>query len=62
MSDQRIKIGETIPLETGGKQFRPTVKSYIVDEWRAMGYRGVDQYREGFRLVFEPVDMKKEAP
>lgn len=61
MSEQRIKIGDTIPIpEKGKRQFQPTVKEYILDEWRAMGFHGVDQYREGLRLVFEPVDMKKE--
>jgi hypothetical protein len=62
MSEQRIKIGETIPIpEKGKRQFQPTVKEYILDEWRAMGFNGVDMFREGIRLVFEPVN-KKEAP
>lgn len=61
MSEQRIKIGKTIPIDAKGTgQFRATIKEYILDEWRAMGFHGVDQYREGLRLVFEPVDMKKE--
>ncbi|MFA5130474.1 MAG: hypothetical protein WC477_06220 [Patescibacteria group bacterium] len=61
MSDQRIKIGKTIPIDAKGSgQFRATIKEYILDEWRAMGFNGVDQYRDGLRLVFEPVN-KKEA-
>jgi hypothetical protein len=60
MKDQRIKLGNTIPLpEKGKRQFQPTVKEYILDEWRAMGYTGVNMYREGLLVVIEPTG--KEA-
>lgn len=60
MDATRIEIGAPIIIpQKGARYLQPTIDEYIVDEWRALGYKEVRKVREGMRLVIEPVE--KEA-
>jgi len=50
----KIKLGKATKLPKDGKQFQPTIKKYVVDEWLAMGFEEVSIYREGLRIIIEP--------
>jgi hypothetical protein len=59
MNEQRIEIGTVDLPQKGARYFQPTVKEYVVDEWRAMGYESVRIVREGIRVIIEPVEKDK---
>jgi len=52
---KRILLGTVKLPKKGSRQFQPNVKEAIVDEWRALGFRSVSVYRDGMKIVIDPV-------